>query len=83
MAQFKPAFDIWKVDQEARQRIQPGQWVFAGDPSCKGRFYGSNGRVDVVAWLGNARARRRDGGVPSYFAAIRCYARGLSRYGVE
>lgn len=80
MARFLPAFDIHSLDQDARQRLQPGQWVYASDPANLGRFYGSNARIDVVAWLGNARAHRRQpGGMPGYFATIRGYAKGLSR----
>lgn len=80
MAKFRPALDILQVPQEERGKLQPGQWVYAGDPASLGRFYGSNGRLDVVAWLGNARGwRKREGGIPGYFSVIRCYARGLSR----
>lgn len=80
MAKFRPAVDVWALSQKERQRLQVGQWVYAGDPSNKGRWYGSNGRVDVVAWLGNARSwKARKGGVRGYFAAIRDYGRGLTR----
>lgn len=76
MARFKPAFNIWDVPENERHTIQPGQWVFAGDPANKGRFYGS-GSSDVVAWLGNANAwRKREGGIRGYF-------RFMSRYGME
>jgi len=80
MARFRPALDIHAIPQEERPRLQIGQWVYATDSSVKGRWYGSNGRVDVVAWLGNARAwKARKGGVRGYFAAIRDYGRGLTR----
>ncbi|MDX0267646.1 hypothetical protein GOC13_07355 [Sinorhizobium meliloti] len=80
MAKFVPALDIHAIAPEDRQRLQIGQWVYASDPSAKGRFYGSTGAHDVVAWLGNARAwRRKQGGMPAYFRTIRDYGRSLTR----
>ena len=60
MAKFVSAFDIWQVPDYLRPYIQPGQWVYAGDRSHLGRFYGASMRVCVVAWQGNAKGRGRD-----------------------
>ena len=60
MAKFVPAFDIWQVPDYLRPHIQPGQWVYAGDRSHLGRFYGASMRTCVVAWQGNAKGRGRD-----------------------
>lgn len=57
MAKFVPAFDIWQVPDYLRPHIQPGQWVYAGDRSHLGRFYGASMRTCVVAWQGNAKGR--------------------------
>lgn len=75
MAKFRPAFDIWEVPEGERHSIQVGQWVFAGDPASKGRFYGSGIASDCVAWLGNARGAR--GGVKAYFSFMHGYGKGL------
>ena len=60
MAKFVSAFDIWQVPDYLRPHIQPGQWVYAGDRSHLGRFYGASTRTCVVAWQGNAKGRVRD-----------------------
>ena len=57
MAKFVPAFDIWQVPDYLRPHIQPGQWVYAGERSHLGRFYGASMRTCVVAWQGNAKGR--------------------------
>jgi len=64
---YTRAFNIWNLSDEQRKRIPIGQWVYAGDPSNKGRFYGQ-GRTTVVAWLGNGRGRWR-----SYCEMIKNY----------
>lgn len=69
MAKFVPAFDIWQVPDYLRPHIQPGQWVYAGDRSHLGRFYGASMRTCVVAWQGNAKGRGK------------AYQRALSDYG--
>lgn len=80
MARFVPAFDINAFPVEARGTIQPGQWVWSGDPSNKGRFYAATGFQDVVAWLGNARGHRRStGGIPGYFRTVHRYGAALKR----
>jgi hypothetical protein len=75
MARFQPAFNIWDIPESERSAIQPGQWVYAGDPANLGRFYGATSAQTVVAWLGNARSHKRaPRGVPGYFQTIRRYA---------
>lgn len=77
MARYQPTIDIHKLDQRDRAKLQPGQWVRAGENGPTGRFYGS-GSSDVVAWLGNARSwRKSKGGVPGYFRIIAEYGRGV------
>lgn len=71
MAKFTKTVDIWKLDSAARKRLQCGQWVTAGADGPKGRFYGE-GRVTVVAWLGNAKASRDYVG---YMKTLRKYAK--------
>jgi len=66
---FKPAINIWTLNDVERATLQIGQWVYAGDRSNMGRFYGQ-GRSTVVAWCGNGRGRWR-----SYTSAIRDYGR--------
>ena len=79
MARFRKALDIHALTPEERQRLQPGQVVYATDKGASGRFLGSNGRVDVVAWFGNARGwRKRPGGIRAYNRTLRDYARGLN-----
>lgn len=75
MRRYYPAFDIWQIPPYMRGNIQPGQWVYAGDRSNMGRFLGSNGRTDVVAWHGNMRAHK--GRINSYLRSLRDYALSL------
>jgi hypothetical protein len=53
---FTKAIDIWTLTKEQMSKLMPGQWVYAGDRSGMGRFYGvrSTGVV-VVAWKDNAK----------------------------
>ena len=71
---YVTAFNVWGADNATLASALPGQWVYAGDRSSMGRFYGvkSSGTV-VVAWLGNARkhAMQRE-----YFRTIYNYAQG-------
>lgn len=71
MARFQPAIDIWALSDEERARLPIGQWVYAGDRSNLGRFYGQ-GASTVVAWLGNARSKR-NGSYQAYMTALRDY----------
>ena len=68
---YRTAIDIWQLDSAQRAALPIGQWVYAGDPSQKGRFFGE-GAVTVVAWMGNAQGRYR-----SYMAALRDYGRSV------
>lgn len=72
MAKFVSAFDIWQVPDYLRPHIQPGQWVYAGDKSSMGRFWGATNRTAVVAWQGNAKRRYH-----AYQKATRDYAKGI------
>mgnify|MGYP003655856704 CR=1 FL=1 len=70
---FVKALDIHSLTNKERSKLQPGQWVFAGDKSAKGKFLGitKSGTV-VVAWHGNAT---RKGNKPlEYYRALRQYA---------
>lgn len=69
-------FDIWQVPVDLLSFVQPGQWVYAGDKSNKGRFFGvkKNGVV-VVAWYGNAV---KSGDVRKYYSLVRQYAKGVT-----
>ena len=51
---YQPAINIWEVKDEDRDSLQIGQWVYAGDKSNMGRFYG-HGNSTVIAWLNNGR----------------------------
>lgn len=77
MAKFTKAENIWALNQEEREALQPGQWVYAGHPSNKGRFLGvkPSGTV-VVAWHDNAKGRGK-GGYTSYISTLRRYAKGV------
>lgn len=68
---YTRAFNIWNLSDDMRKRIPIGQWVYAGDPANKGRFYGQ-GRSTVVAWLGNGRSDWK-----AYCAAIKDYGRSV------
>lgn len=70
---FQPAIDIWKLNDEQRAKLQPGQWVYAGTRDNLGRFYGQ-GRSTVVAWRGNGRHDW-----PNYCRAVRDYGRSVVR----
>ena len=75
---FLKAMDIQALDEAQRKRLQVGQWVYAGNKSCMGKFLGVKrcGTV-VVAWQGNAK-RRGAGSVTSYWHDLLQYARGRS-----
>ena len=53
--QYTTPQDVWKMSTAQMQKLQPGQWVYAGDKSSKGRFWGvkKSGTI-VVAWYMNA-----------------------------
>lgn len=75
---FQKPLDVWKMNPEEFAKLQPGNWIFAGEPSNKGRFLGvkKSGSV-VVAWIGNERnqgsyAKRLD-----YVRTLRQYAKAF------
>jgi len=48
--------NIWNMSHDDMRQMQPGQWVYAGDRSSRGRFLGvKTNDVVVVAWHENAR----------------------------
>jgi hypothetical protein len=50
MRYTKP-FNVWTATELQLARTQPGQWVYAGTPDCRGRFMGiSASGVTVIAW---------------------------------
>ncbi|MGZ2448484.1 hypothetical protein ACVIRO_001238 [Rhizobium ruizarguesonis] len=60
--------DIWEWPEAERARLQPGQWVAAGE--ARGRYLGQKpGGSDVVAWQGRTRHRWK-----SYVRSLRDYA---------
>lgn len=73
---YAPTIDIWTLSEDQRAHLPVGQWVTTGTDGPKGRFLGAGRGSEVVAWLGNARASRDYRG---YMAALRDYARGLTR----
>lgn len=70
---FTKAIDIWTLTKEQMGKLLPGQWVYAGDRSSMGRFYGirSTGVV-VVAWKDNAK----NNDYFTYCKALSNYSRG-------
>lgn len=69
---YTKAIDIWKLDSNQRKALPIGQWVYAGEPNNKGRFYGE-GRSTVVAWLGNGKGRW-----PAYCKALHNYGKTVA-----
>lgn len=71
MSRFTRTVDIWALSPEERAKLQPGQWVKAGDrqDASKGRFWGERSASTVVAWSGNAKGRGW-----GYHKALREYA---------
>ena len=74
---FTSSFDIWAVPTDLLKHAQPGQWVYAGDRSNKGRFLGvkQSGTI-VVAWLGNIRNQGDHAKRLEYVKTLRTYAKG-------
>lgn len=68
---YTKALDIWALTPSKISQLQPGQWVYAGEPNNKGRYFGTkeSGSV-VVAWHGNTRKGARR----AYYRALRDYA---------
>jgi hypothetical protein len=72
MAAFTPTVDVWTLDEAQRSKLQPGQWVRAGEDGPIGRWMGQGRATSVVAWLGNGRGRWR-----SYCKTLRTYAKSV------
>jgi hypothetical protein len=67
--------NIWEMNSAAIRRLQPGQWVYAGDEATRGQFLGvvkPSGTV-VVAWYENAKNSKD---YRRYVWTLRHYARG-------
>lgn len=75
---FQKAVNVWDMTSEQIQALQPGQWVYAGNPQDKGRFLGvkRSGSV-VVAWLGNERSQGDRAKRVEYIRTLRQYAKGV------
>jgi hypothetical protein len=54
--QYKQAINVYSTTEDRLKKLQPGQWVYAGDKSVMGRFcrVKQNGVV-VVSWAGNMK----------------------------
>lgn len=68
MPKFSKAVDIWSLSDTEMAKLAIGQWVYAGERSNAGRFYGVGPGGVVVAWSNNARGRWS-----SYHRALRDY----------
>lgn len=75
---FTKAVDVWALSDDERRRLQPGQWVFCGEPQYLGRFYAQSETTTVVAHLNGHRK-----GWPSYCRTIRDYGRSLTKRGAR
>ncbi|AHX01099.1 hypothetical protein M316_0034 [Nitrincola phage 1M3-16] len=68
------AFNIWEFPEELMCKIQPGQWVYAGNPADKGRWCGiKKSGTKVVAWRGNMQGHKDK---QAYFKSLIRYAKG-------
>lgn len=74
MALYTKAINIWSLTSLQRSKLQPGQWVYAGNPSDKGIWLGVKpSGTEVVAWHGNARSH----------ASYKAYVRSLRDYALS
>jgi hypothetical protein len=77
---YLPAFNIWTTPVELLRHAQPGQHVYAGDPTdrnSRGVFMGvKRSGVVVVAWSGNTRTRATRTEQRDYLQTLRAYALG-------
>lgn len=64
--------NIWNMKPDEIGKLQPGQWVYAGNKENKGIYLGlkKSGSV-VVAWYANAKSRMS---YRQYINALRHYA---------
>ena len=75
MARYTKAVNVWALSQAELAQLQPGQWVYAGDPSNKGIWCGlrASSGTAVAAWCGNIQGRPD----PSkYITDLIAYAKG-------
>ena len=72
---YKNSIDIWKLSDSEIEKLQPGQWVYAGgDTSNKGVYLGykKSGTL-VVAWKGNWHKIN----YRKYLTSLRDYAKSI------
>jgi hypothetical protein len=69
---YTAAQDIWKLEPAQISQLQPGQWVYAGEPQNRGQYWGvkQSGSI-VVAWHQNAQ---RADNYAQYQHTLRQYA---------
>lgn len=74
---FQAPVNVWQASPAQLATLQPGQWVYAGEPDAKGRFLGvkPSGTI-VVAWLGNERNQGGRKARMDYVRTLRDYAKG-------
>jgi hypothetical protein len=66
--------DIWQMNDQQIAAMQPGQWVFAGEPNNRGIYLGTTSRgTVVVAWTGNIANHGRNR--LAYIRSLRQYAK--------
>jgi hypothetical protein len=73
--QYTKPVDVWNSKTDLN-KLQAGQWVYAGEPNNTGRFLGvkKSGTV-VVAWQGNIFNQGRGRRI-AYIQALRQFAKG-------
>tara|TARA_R110000868_G_scaffold261799_1_gene519951 strand:- start:312 stop:533 length:222 start_codon:yes stop_codon:yes gene_type:complete len=68
---YQKSFNIWNMSKSDIAKIQPGQWVYAGNKSDNGIFLGIKPSGTIVcAWYKNAKQRE----YKSYIRTLRDYA---------
>jgi hypothetical protein len=69
---YQKALNIWNMSDSERAKLQPGQWIYAGDKSNKGIFLGVKASGSVVcAWYENVKCARE---YKAYIRILRNYA---------
>lgn len=72
---YTPPVNIWDTTVNLN-RLQPGQWVYAGQPEDLGMFLGVRpGGSVVVAWRNNIASHGANR--QAYIRSLRQYARGV------
>ena len=68
---YQKSINIWNMSDSERAKLQPGQWIYAGEKTSKGIFLGIRESGSVVcAWYQNAKSRE----YKSYIRTLRDYA---------